>query len=516
LILRLERLVHIGGAFLILQGCPAKTFFCACAAFFLLIACSPAFFPANRAYAQGRSFTTVINPDDYIVAPGDQFRIDFWDGAVNSLNLTVTPEGSVLIASMGLVDVGGLTLSEAKGRLRELVSVFYSDVDFTISLVGIRSVKVLITGGVNKPGLYDGFVSQRVSEAIALSGGFAPGASRRNIKLFNGDHDRIVDILQYERTGDLEANPYLYAGYRIHVPLVTDSSAFIQISGEVIEPGGLEYKQGDNLGSIIELAHGLNGLEGDSIYLFRREGDGYRQLSVSIRELGFSVRPADKIIVSRAVKDLAADYYSITGAVRAAGRYPYRNGMNLEWSFRMAGGLLEDADVRSTAVYRKTGFERSSGTAKILTANNLNEVSFTTDRELVSLNVGRSFPEHLSEVALYPGDSVVVPLKTGSVGIYGMVNRPGMLKYTGSMKASYLIKMAGGYARGADKGYVQVVRKVSGIKITTGTGIDIYDGDTVMVPREARTKSFWDKLKDLSLILGGLGVVYLTVDNMVD
>ncbi|UCD93432.1 MAG: SLBB domain-containing protein, partial [Candidatus Zixiibacteriota bacterium] len=346
--------------------------------------------------------------------------------------------------------------------------------------------------------------------------GFAPGASRRNIKLFNGNLDRIVDILEYERTGNLEANPYLYAGYRIYVPLVTDSSTFIQISGEVVEPGGIEHKKGDSLGSLIELAHGLTGLEGDSIYVFRREGEGYRQLSVSIGELSFAIQPADKIVVSRAVIDLTADYYSITGAVKAAGRYPYQSGMSLQRSFRTAGGLLDEADVHSTAIYRKTEFERSPGTAKVLTASNLNELTFSADRELVSQDMGRFYPDRLNEVAIYPGDSIVVPLKTGSVGIYGMVNRPGMLKYSGLMKASDLIKRAGGYAGGADKSHVQVIRKVSGLKITTGKGIDIYDGDTVIVPKETRVKSLWDKLKDLSIILGGLGVVYLTIDNVVD
>ena len=89
---------------LIPEGSFGRTFFYACALGCLIYLCSPVFCAENRLYAQDKSFTTVIDPDDYIVAPGDQFRIDFWNGAVSSLNLTVTPEGSVLIVSMGLVD----------------------------------------------------------------------------------------------------------------------------------------------------------------------------------------------------------------------------------------------------------------------------------------------------------------------------------------------------------------------------------------------------------------------------
>lgn len=495
---------------------PAKVFFYACIIFCAYCFPGPTFLENNVLGAETPNFSTIIDPDEYMIGPGDQFRIDFWDGSGGTLNLTVTPEGTVLLTSMGVGEVGGMTLTEAKQKLRELISRFYSDIDFSISLSGVRQLKILVAGGVRRPGLYDVYVSQRVSEIINKAGGFAEGASKRNIRLSCNGDGHVVDVLRFERTGELDADPYIYSGYKIHVPFVTDSTSFLQISGEVISPGGFEYKEGDSLGLIIDLAQGFTGLQGDSIYIFRRVGEGFQKLAVSTSEPDVLIFPGDKIVVSRVKKDLAPDFYSVSGAVAAPGRYPYDRNSNFDQVLDMAGGLSDDADVYSTVIYRSAEFKRSQETIESLNAMNLNNLSFLSTAEPVSLDIGRFYPDRLGEVAVFPGDSIVVPVRTGSVGVYGMVNRPGMLAYSGPVTASSVIRLAGGYAREADRRTVKIIRKTSGLKITTKPNIDIYDGDTVIVPEDKRKKSTWDKIKDLSMILGGMGVVYLAIDNMVE
>ena len=462
------------------------------------------------------TFSTIIDPDEYIIGPGDQFRIDFWDGSTSPLDPIVTPEGRVLLPSMGVVEVGALTLTEAKLELRTLVNKFYSEAQFSVSLVGVRPVKILITGGVVNPGLYNAFASQRVSEIIQMAGGFDVGASRRNIILARDGTDRVVDILRFEQTGDMTANPYLYSGYKIHVPLVTDSSTFVQISGEVVNPGGLEYKEGDSLGSIIDLALGMTGWQGDSILVFRKDTSSYRKISVSITKMGLPIQPGDKIIVVRTSREKIPDYYSVTGEVFMPGRYPQQGHLSLEMALNLAGGITPRADIFSLTIYRKPEFMRSIETVKTLEALGRNNVSFSAEREPTSLDMKRFYPDRLDEITIYPSDSILVPALTGSVGIYGRVNRPGMLEFSGMNSAGDLIKSAGGYAAGADKKIVQIVRKSSGLAIMAGPDIDVFDGDTVIIPEDENPKSFWDKLKDLTLILGGAGLVYLAVDHIAE
>ena len=132
------------------------------------------------------------------------------------------------------------------------------------------------------------------------------------------------------------------------------------------------------------------------------------------------------------------------------------------------------------------------------------------------MKIDRSFPEHLDAISVEPGDSIIIPPKTGLVGIYGMVNRPGTIGIEGYEKASDLIKKAGGFSREAYKKAVVVIRKSSGMKIIAAPNIDIFDGDTVIIEEEKGRRNLWEKLRDFSLILGGASLVYLAVDNMTD
>ncbi len=466
--------------------------------------------------ASAESYDTIVDPENYVVRPGDRFRIDFWDGSTKAIDIIVTPEGSLLLPSIGTLEVGNLTLVDAKKRLEKLIGRFYSKADFTVSLIGVRPVKVLVTGGVEKPGLYDGNAFSRVSEMIDKAGGFVAGASRRKIKLFGYNEDRNIDILRFERTGDLNANPNVYSGNKILIPLVKDSSSFVHISGEVMLPGSFEFIERDRLGSVIDLAMGLTGLEGDSAYIYRKSDGDIRLIVRPISDLTFPIQESDKIIIGRRADTPSPDYFSIVGEIKKPGRYPYKSGLNLKHAIKNVGGLTAKADIFSLVIFRKLEFMRTSkaiNQLKIISPNNL---TLMGDNEPVSLKIERSFPERLDEITVLPGDSIVIPSKSGLVGVYGMVNRPGTVAFDGYMKASDLINKAGGYSPGANKKVIVVMRKTSGMKITVAPDIDIFDGDTIIIEEDEDRKSFWEKLRDISLILGGASLVYLAVDNMTD
>jgi protein involved in polysaccharide export with SLBB domain len=464
---------------------------------------------------RAESSISIVDPDSYVVRPGDRFHIDFWDGSTSAINVTVTPEGLLLLPSIGALNVGNLTLTEAKAKLNKLIGRFYSEADFTVSLVGVRPAKVMIIGGVEKPGLYDGNAFDRVSEMIARAGGFVDGASRREIKLYGYGREHNVDLLRFERTGDLKANPNIYAGDKILVPLVKDSSWFIHVSGEVVSPGSFEYMNGDNLGSAINLAMGLTGLEGDSVYICPHIRS-ILPATVPISDLTYPIGPGDKIIVSRREDRPTADYYSIVGEINIPGRYPYHRDLNLKQAVQDAGGMTERAEIFSLAIFRKVKYLRPPINIDQSAIDNPNNLALDGSLEPVSLNIGRSFDKHLDKIAIQPGDSIIIPAKTGLAGVFGMVNRPGTVALNGFAKASELISRAGGFARGADKGVITVIRKSSGMKINSSPSIDIFDGDTIIIERDINRKSLLEKIRDISLIVGGASLVYLAVDNMTD
>ncbi|UCD16584.1 MAG: SLBB domain-containing protein [Candidatus Zixiibacteriota bacterium] len=467
--------------------------------------------------AQETGFGTVVDPDEYIVRPGDKFRIDFWDGASPTINVEVTPEGSILITAMGKIEVANLSLAAAKARLDDLIKKYYPDTEFSVSLEGIRSAKILVIGGVQNPGLYEGFVSQQVSEFIVKAGGLVPGASSRNIILnCRGRDDIVVDLLEFERLGKMSANPRIYAGDVIRVPLVTDSSMFVHISGAVIRPGDFEYRGGDILGTILDLALGLNGLEGDSVYIYRSVGPGTRPFHVSVTNRGFPIEAADKIIVPLRCPGIPPNFFAITGEIAVPGRYPYQDDLNLEAALRLAGGETEQSDIYSLVIYRRAEYHRPQEAQRLIAPSDRNNISLAGERVPVSLDVAGIRPGGFASVAIAPGDSIVVPQKTGSVSIFGHVRRPGVIDFERPLPIRALVKKVGGYAPGADKKRAQVIRKASGAIITPGTNMLVFDGDVIIIPEDKNKKGFWTRIRDLSLFLGGLGVVYLAVDNAAD
>ncbi len=373
-------------------------------------------------FAEEPIFTEVVNPDEYTVGPGDKFRVDFWNSAQPTIEVTVTPEGFLLLPSVGRADVGNLTLTEARESLRKLLSGFYSDKEFSITLLGSRPVKVLVSGGVKRPGLYDGMVSQRVSELINKAGGFVPGASRRNIILSGGKKEIVVDYLKYERAGDFAGNPYLYAGSKINVPLVVDSATFVQVSGEVINPGGFEYKSGDKVGNLLSLAMGFSGRQGDSILIFRNS----HTIMLPVSDSEFDIQSGDKVLVRKRAEKTEQKFFSISGEILMPGRFPLKEGLRLDEALKWSGGLSPRGDINSLVIYRKN---LAQDTLNGFSSNESNNISFGSGNVPVALRIDRYYPNRMSEIKIFGGDSIVVPILTGTVGVYGMVKQPGLVEF---------------------------------------------------------------------------------------
>ncbi|GEM_PF-687583 len=461
------------------------------------------------------SFGSAVDPNEYIIRPGDQFRVDFWVGGVATINVTVTPEGAILLSDMGKLEVSGLSLLEARTKIRSKIREYYPDSEFTVSLDGLRAVKMFVSGGVRNPGFYDGNVANRVSEYITKAGGLLPGASKRNIILADGGHDLVIDLLRFERCGDFSANPFAYSGEIIRVPMIVDSSSFIQISGAVNRPDGFEYSPGDNFGILIELAYGLNGLQGDSATIFRRKNGISEVLSVSLKQTDFALQPADKVIIHSRTVEALKDYFTVIGEVALPGRYPYRAPMNFDDIITIAGGLKPEADIYSSVIFRRPKYENPENFKSIPSgsANNINVVAGVLP---ASLNMADYYPDHLDKIIVQPGDSIVIPSATGIVSVFGQINRPGIIEYDYPMTVGKLIGMAGGTTSRADRGNIHLIRKVGAIDINAYASTRVFDGDLVVVPEKKTTRGFMEKARDWAIILGSLGIVYLAVENATD
>ncbi|HSG99030.1 MAG TPA: SLBB domain-containing protein, partial [candidate division Zixibacteria bacterium] len=227
------------------------------------------------ALCAGANAEALVDSTSYVVGPGDKFSIEFFETQLPALEAVVSLEGLARVPAVGSFPIAGVTLAEAKAILRAGIKRKFSGVSATISLTTVRTQRALVSGAVKNPGIYEAPATALVSDIIARAGGLAPGASRRNIVIRAANREFPADLEMFTLAGDLAANPPLYLGDVVFVPVALDSSARIYISGEVRAPGAFEYTGRDRVSDLIRLGGGLSTLaRRDSVRVTNAAGAG--------------------------------------------------------------------------------------------------------------------------------------------------------------------------------------------------------------------------------------------------
>ena len=211
---------------------------------------------AIRAGYDAQAQEIAINPATYVLGPGDGVYLDVFSARSMDQDLTVTPEGRLIIPQSGTVTVAGLTLIEAEKKVNETLRKSYKTPDASLSLRRLRAVKISVIGDVLAPGVFTVTAASRVHEVIDRAGGFIAKSSLRNVEIRDqqGKLRAKADMQRYLAAGDLDANPVIEGGDVVLVPRV---SSYVTISGAVGDPGTKEYVVGDRLSTLIKIARGL-------------------------------------------------------------------------------------------------------------------------------------------------------------------------------------------------------------------------------------------------------------------
>ena len=161
-----------------------------------------------------------VNPNEYIVGPGDQFGINI--NTLENLNFVayVGPAGDILIPTVGVVNVNKLSLSEAVKTIQQFVlEEGYKTADVYVALINVRQFKIQIAGAVNNPGFYIANPLTRMSEIVEMAMGFHSFAREFATEIHkNGEQIKTIDYLDYILTGNLDNNPNFSEGCKIFVP----------------------------------------------------------------------------------------------------------------------------------------------------------------------------------------------------------------------------------------------------------------------------------------------------------
>ncbi len=403
-----------------------------------------------------RFFDEPVDPEIYLVRPGEQLKVTFVGAKLGPLTLDIDPQGRIVHQTLGVFDLANRTLAEAQTLLREALVNHYKAELIEISVLEPRRVAVRVSGAVSQPGVYKGFTSHRVSEIIELAGGILFHGTTRRIEFSGGPKPLIVDLDRATYLGDNSANPCLYAGHSIHVPSKTADR--VQVVGEVNQPREIELAPGDDLMTLVALAGGVrSAADTDSIKIANRPK--------SSGDLRVTVLPGDIIEVPSRTVSADREMFSLFGAVKVQGMYPYREAITLGDLIEQAGGVDDDAGRGLVTLFRRAHSDEWGRVSE--------------RRYPITSAVGAD--GSILSVTLLPGDSVYVPFNVGYVKVSGEVLNPGRYPFIEDKDAMFYIMTAGGFLPKADKTKVSIYNRIARTTAEFSTGVLVHDGDELIV-----------------------------------
>lgn len=126
---------------------------------------------------------------DYCIGPEDILDISVWKDEALTRVTVVRPDGKITFPLAGELAVGGKTVGWLTEEIEKRLSGFMSDVEVTVSVNQVNSIRVYLIGKVGRPGEYKIGRSINVMQALALAGGLAPFADQDDIFILRTERD---------------------------------------------------------------------------------------------------------------------------------------------------------------------------------------------------------------------------------------------------------------------------------------------------------------------------------------
>ena len=445
----------------------------------------------------------------YRLGPGDVLDLSVFGEYNQVFRLTVTPEGTVVVPSIGVARVAGVDLNEAQRRVRNLVLRNYRNVETQLTLAQLRRFKVFVVGDVPSPGVQIASAATRVSEVIPIADS-RRATLPRNVVLRRASGDTVpVDLVRFRLLGDLSSNPTLREGDALVVPAVDKT---IYVEGRVGYPGRYEYRRGESLAGLLDMVTGGVGFPADaadSVRLSRFTESGEKRVHTfsSSDALGpagqsFAMHPFDAIYVAHQSDYKEQTTATVVGKVQQPGTYPISPGAtSVRDLVALAGGFTADASLASATVRRESQevLDRRLAALRrvppeLLTSEERRLLQASAEGTQESTeNVVVDFQKLFAEgqdaynQPLRAGDTLIVPERRNEVVIAGAVTQPGIVQHVPSQGVDYFVRLAGGYTSKADRGDAVVIKANSGARITASSAVSVDPGDVIVVPfRERR------------------------------
>lgn len=415
----------------------------------------------------------LATPEDYVLGPGDELIIDIWGANEVTIKQKISPEGTITITQIGPVSLSGLTIKEAKGKLKSVLSKTYSTLKggsskIAVTLGEVRTIMVNVFGEVASPGTYRLSSFSTVFNALYRAGGVTDIGSLRQVKIMRGGRDyATVDIYEYIFHGRADADVALKEGDVINVP---PYASLVSIDGFVKRPMFYELRAGESLSDLISYAGGFSdGAWAGEVQVERNDGRTNHIYTVKSGKFsGFGLQDGDAAYVSGSEVGLFTNRIEVRGAVYRPGRFELGGDIQtVKQLVEHAGGLLPDAFLGRAQLMREKedrSMEMLSVPLKGILEGNVEDILLRKNDVLIVSNINTIEPK-------------------GDFTITGAVVNPGNYRYAEHTTVEDLILQAGGLQEGASLAKVDISRRIDNPSSTSASdtlaevfSIEIKDG----------------------------------------
>ncbi|MDP2420214.1 SLBB domain-containing protein [Sediminibacterium sp.] len=387
----------------------------------------------------------MATPSNYVLGVDDELSIDIYGFSEKTSKYKINTEGMIRIPNIGPVALAGLTIEEAKTKLKNVLAKTYPGLKtgntfLQVSLGQIRSIRVTLIGEVNKPGSYELSSLSTLANALYASGGPSANGSFRKIDLMrNGKRLVTFDLYDFLLNGDLSKNILLKDDdiIKVHPYAVR-----LTLTGAVKKPAIFESEPGESLGTIIEKYAGgfADSANRNKITVKRLTDLGKSIENVQLNNLNsFMVKSSDSVVVGASIN-------RFDNRVIVAGSVFYPNSYSVT-AYPTLGAVIKAAQLKENAFVGRALLFRTNATKD----TTVTAVNLTATADL--------------SIALRNDDSLHIYSKAAlkepaTVTITGELNKPGTFAYAAGMKLEDIVLLGGGLKDRASFKEVEVLRRL--------------------------------------------------------
>lgn len=391
------------------------------------------------------SSMNLATPQNYVLGPGDEVNVDIWGASQESITESVSPDGTITIEGIGVIKLGGLSVKQAKAKLKQVIGPRYQGSHIDLTLGQTRTITISVMGEVKVPGTYTMSAFATVYNALYMAGGPNEIGTLRNVKVYRkGKLLSNVDVYDFLLNGKLSGDVRLQDN---DVITVSPYEALVNITGKVKRPMFYEMKENESAATLLRYAGGFTGdAYTKAIRVNRKAGAGYSVFNIGEFDMNsFKLMDEDSVSIDSTLNRYQ-NMVEIRGAVFRPGMYQVGGEINtVKALIEAAAGVTEEA-ISQHAVMHRIKADRSL--------------------EMISLDLRAIMEGTAPDIALKNEDVIYIASRQErnekkTVTISGEVAYPGVYRYAENETIEDLIIQAGGPTEAASLTKVDVSRRIT-------------------------------------------------------